>query len=171
MNAGWSSPMHEEDEYPEDFVTRGEMKKVAQELQDLGERLVELPEAHWEQFTLPEELIDSLRTAKRLQSRKREGLRRQNQRIGKLMTQLDADLVRKEFSAYRARIHKNSQANPWAEKLLSEASALTDFCEKYPETNVQLLRQLIRAAKKASSPEKQTSTLRKLEQFLREIGL
>ena len=69
------------------------MKKTAQELQDLGTR--ELPESHWENFSLPEELIDALRTAKRLQSRKREGLGRQNQRIGKLMTQLDADLVRK----------------------------------------------------------------------------
>ena len=163
--------MHEEDEYSEDIVTRAEMKKTAQELQDLGERLAELPESHWENFSLPEELIDALRTAKRLQSRKREGLRRQNQRIGKLMTQLDADLVRKEFAVYRAKIHKNSQASPWAEKLILKPVALTEFCKKYPEANVQLLRQLIRAAQKANSEDKQLSTRKKLEQFLREIGI
>jgi len=163
--------MYEEDEYSEDFVTRARMKKTAQELQDLGERLVELPESHWENFSLSEELIDALRNAKRLQGRKREGLRRQNQRIGKLMTQLDADLIKKEFSVYRAKIHKNSQAGPWAERLLLTPVALTEFCEKYPETNVQLLRQLIRAAQKANSEHKLSSTRKKLEQFLREIGV
>ncbi|MGS2723737.1 ribosome biogenesis factor YjgA [Porticoccus sp. GXU_MW_L64] len=153
------------------LVSKTELKRDMQELQQLGETLVELPEKQLEKITLPDNLDDAIQLARRLKHR--EGRRRQLQFIGKLMRDIDVTEIRQQLEqfdqqsrAFRQQFHQLEQ---WRDRLVAEGdSALNEWMAEHPETDRQQIRQLIRQAQKEQSQNKAPTASRKLFKVLRE---
>lgn len=75
----------------EDAPSRSQQKREAQARQKLGERLAELGDSQLEELGLPAELLESVRRIRHM--RRGGGLRRERQRIGKLMRQIDTTRI------------------------------------------------------------------------------
>ncbi|MEI7447083.1 MAG: ribosome biogenesis factor YjgA, partial [Burkholderiales bacterium] len=99
MNALPDAPQDDADDAESgyDGPSKSQRKRDMHALQDLGERLVELPVSQFEKLELPPELVDAVALARRITSR--EGRRRQLQYVGKLMRRADVDA-----EAIRARL-------------------------------------------------------------------
>jgi ribosome-associated protein len=90
---GWQ-PLDQDEDSPEagsENLSRSERKRRAEALQKLGVRLTGLRPARLESLQLPPELLEALREAQRLRSR--AALARQRQFIGRLMRELEADVL------------------------------------------------------------------------------
>ena len=74
-----------------DEPSRTDLKKESDELQKLGESLLDLRPDLMAKVDLPEKLVDAVADAKRITNF--EGKRRQMQFIGKLMRKLDDDVI------------------------------------------------------------------------------
>ena len=110
-------------EDPEEIilVSKTELKRDMQELQQLGETLVGLPDKQLEKITLPDILDEAIQLARRLKHR--EGRRRQLQYIGKLMRDIDVTEIRQQLEqfdqqsrAFRQQFHQLEQ---WRDRLIS----------------------------------------------------
>jgi ribosome-associated protein len=131
---------------PDEIVSKTQRKKQMLELQDLGKRLVELPDAQLEAMALEPALAQAVLEARRMKSH--EAKRRQLQYIGRLMRELDAAPIREGLaavsgaSARAAAAHRRLEA--LRERLLGDDEALTQFAAEHPGVDLQKLRSLIR---------------------------
>ena len=156
-----------EDKWDAEF-SKTDRKRQSEELQALGEALLDLRANLLEALELPQTLLDALTEAGRI--RDFEGRRRQMQYVGKLMRRLDepdVDAIRSALelqrSGHAADVDLLHQAEGWRERLLAETGheqALTEWLQQHPQTDVQQLRALLRQARKeralqAPSPEGQ----------------
>ena len=164
--------MNDNNDQDIEYVSKSRMKREMLALQDLGEKLVELSNEQIQQLSLPEDLKDALLQAKTI--KKHGAKRRQLQYIGRLMRNLDADHIHAQYdnvtqhsTAAVAQLHKIEK---WRDRLLKEEdSALDDFLQKYPDTDRQQLRQLIRTAHQEHLQNKPPKAFRKLFQFIKEL--
>lgn len=152
--------------------SRTRLKQQAEDLQVLGERLVELPEDTLARLSLPPQLLEAVRVARGLTQR--GALRRQRQYIGRLMRALDSDAIRETFAVIdrqqaegKARFH---EAEGWRERLLGgDAQAMKDFFDAFPGAERQRLRQLVtRAAAEAEAgrpPQLQRELFREIRRL------
>ncbi len=138
-------------------LSKTDLKKLSDRLQALGEDLLDLRSDLMkrlrEQHDIPEKLIDALAEARRITNF--EGKRRQMQYIGKLMRQLDPSIIgaveaaleeqRKPSAKETMALH---QAEQWRDKLIDSDDAMTEWLERFPGTDVQHLRALVRQARK-----------------------
>lgn len=153
--------------------SKTQLKKAMHELQALGEALVALPASRTETLDLSETLRIALRDYR--QTKTHEGRRRQMQYIGKLMRYTDADPIRQTVAAMQLGSAKETLALHKAERLRIELidsdDALTRWLEDHPQTDVQQMRSLIRAARKdaASAPEQRNGrAYRELFQLIKQ---
>jgi len=141
------------------------------ELQALGVALLKLPDAQLEALEMPDKLREALREGKRIKSH--EARRRQLQYIGRLMREVDpaplrARLAQIEGSSAQATArHRRLEA--WRERLLADDEALTAFAADYPGADIQVLRTLIRNARKEQAGGKPPRAYRELFRVLKEI--
>ncbi|WP_416885003.1 ribosome biogenesis factor YjgA [Marinospirillum sp.] len=152
--------------------SKSELKRQALALQELGKKLLDLNKDQLKQLPLDENLRDSLREYHRIKSH--EARRRLLQRIGKLLRsaeheqiQLGVDRFDASSDAYAQHFQ---QLEHWRERLIVDDSALQEFVALWPECEVQLLRQLIRNARKEREEEKPPAQARKLFRFLRDLA-
>lgn len=150
-----SPPSHSTDRVAGDPDTdarpsKTQLKKAMHELQSLGVGLVELPDERLAALALPEALADAVREYRR--TRSHEGRRRQMQYIGKLMRHADPEPIREAIAAARLGTARDSlalhRAEQWRGELVADDDALTAWIASHPDTDVQRLRTLIRAARK-----------------------
>ncbi|GLQ72033.1 ribosome biogenesis factor YjgA [Vibrio penaeicida] len=161
------APWEEEEEII--WVSKSEMKQDMEELQKLGEELVELKPAVLEKFPLSEDLRDAIADAQRF---KNEAKRRQLQYIGKLMRTEDPepiqaalDKVRNKHSQATAELHKLEQLR---DRVIEEGdSAIADVLERFPSADRQRLRQLSRQAKREKQNNKPPKSSREIFQTLK----
>jgi len=83
----------------EEKKSKTRLKKEMIERQKLGERLVGLPNSFLRKIDLPPDLLEAVLTAK--ETRKHGARRRQMQRIGVLMREVDTVVVEKAFDDFR----------------------------------------------------------------------
>ncbi|MDP2572978.1 ribosome biogenesis factor YjgA [Vibrio penaeicida] len=163
------APWEEEEEII--WVSKSEMKQDMEELQKLGEELVELKPAVLEKFPLSEDLRDAIADAQRF---KNEAKRRQLQYIGKLMRTEDPepiqaalDKVRNKHSQATAELHKLEQLR---DRVVEEGdSAIAEVLERFPSADRQRLRQLSRQAKREKQNNKPPKSSREIFQTLKEL--
>jgi ribosome-associated protein len=185
MNASPDTP--EEDSTPhapkpapvfsfDDRPSKTRMKQASHELQALGEAVVALPDARIDGLEIAEELLDAIRQFKKTKSF--EGKRRQMQYIGKLMRKHEVEPIRQAVTDMQLGRAQDSlalhQAERWRAELLAEDDAATRWITDHPETDVQQLRSLVRAARKDAAlvPEKRSGrAFRELFQFIKEHPL
>ena len=137
--------------------SRTELKKESTELQKLGEDLLTLRSDLFERLDLSESLQGALDQARRITNF--EGRRRQMQYVGKLMRQLDPEVLQSVRDALEEQHSGSAQqtlalhaAEKWRDDLIADDDALQSWLQSHPETDVQQLRALIRQARKDSAP-------------------
>lgn len=152
-------------------LSRTKRKAAVEALQDLGGKLVELPRDKLDKLNLPENLLDAVIEARRITSN--GAIRRQMQYIGRLMREVDTahivdQLQRWEgkHNAENARFH---QLERWRERMLSDDSAVAEFMQRYPHTDSQQLRTLIRNSQREYAANKPPKSSRELFRLLRDI--
>ena len=152
--------------------SKTQRKKVSHDLQDLGEAAVALPDTRLVGLAISEVLLDAIHNYKKTKTF--EGRRRQMQYIGKLMRSHDVEPLRQAVTDMQLGRAKDSlalhQSERWRAELIADDDAVTRWTAEHPQTDVQQLRNLIRAARKdaALEPEKRSGrAYRELFQFLK----
>ncbi|MFZ7230756.1 ribosome biogenesis factor YjgA [Avibacterium avium] len=164
-----------EDEEQEEiiWVSKSEIKRDAEALKQLGEKLVNLTKTNLEKIPLEENILDAIALAQRLQ---KEAKRRQLQYIGKLLRQIDAEPIQEALDKIENK-HNHQQALLHKLELLRDEliakgdEALSNVLNDYPYADRQHLRNLIRAAQKEKSQNKPPKAYRELFQYLKELAI
>lgn len=140
-------------------ATRTDLKRESTELQLLGESLLTLRADARIALALPEKLEDALEAARKITNF--EGRRRQGQFIGKLMRKLDEGQVAAVRAALDAQLHGSAQeaaalheAEAWRIAVIDSDESVQQWITRFPETDIQQLRALVRQARKDAVPEK-----------------
>jgi len=155
----------------QEIVSKTRKKREMHELQALGAALAQLSELQLETIEIPEKLREAILEAKRIRSH--EAKRRQMQYIGRLMRDVDPVPIRSRLaevegsSAQATARHRRLEA--WRERLLGDDEALTAFAAEYPGADLQVLRTLIRNARKEAGLGRPPRACRELFRVLKEI--
>ena len=164
-----------EDEDQEEiiWVSKSEIKRDAEDLKQLGEKLVNLTKANLTKVPLDDSLKDAIELAQRLQ---KEARRRQLQYIGKLLRSIDAEPIREALEKIENK-HNQQQAMLHKLEILRDElvtkgdAALTDLLNEHPSADRQQLRNLIRAAQKEKEQNKLSKAYREIYQILKTLIL
>jgi len=146
-----------------DLTSKTDLKRESNELQKLGEDLLELRQDAMLQLVaqaqVPESLHEAIREAKKITNF--EGKRRQMQFVGKLMRKLDEEQVQAIRDALDVQHNGSAEetlalhmAEHWRDRLLQDDAALAQWLSAHPDTDSQQLRALVRQARKDGLPEK-----------------
>ena len=143
-------------------TSKTDAKRESEELQQLGQQLLELRGDLFKPLPLPDKLAEALADAKRITNF--EGKRRQMQFIGKLMRQLDEDTLQAVRHALELQRLGHSydteqlhQAEQWRDRLIASDEAVQEWIAQYPGTDTQQLRALVRQARKDAVPADKTA--------------
>lgn len=164
-----------EDEEQEEiiWVSKSEIKRDAEALKKLGEKLVDLTKTNLEKMPLDESLRDAVELAQRLQ---KEARRRQIQYIGKLLRAIDPEPIQEALDKLENK-HQQQQAMLHKLELLRDElvekgdNTLTELLVDYPQADRQYLRNLIRSAQKEREQNKSPKAYREIFQYLKELVL
>ncbi len=133
-----------------DLPSRNQLKQHMQDLQELGEAVAGLPADRLAALKMEERLRDAIMEYRR--TRSFEGKRRQLQFIGKLMKFEDPEPLREAVAAMRMPSAKETLAlhlaETWRDRLIAADDMLTEWLKEYPSTDVQQMRNLVRASRK-----------------------
>lgn len=155
----------------DEWVSKTQMKKQMDELQDLGMELTKLSSETLKKIGLPETLYEAIRDYKKITSN--SATKRQRQYIGRLMRDVDAQPIRTflaklkgDNQAHNAFLQRVEQARS---RLLAQDEALTEFMHTFPQADAPTLRTLIRNARKEAEQQKPPKHFRSLYQELKTI--
>ena len=157
----------------EERPSKSERKRRSDDLQALGEALIELSDSELDVLPLPEQLRDAVLLARRITAH--GGLYRQKQYIGKLMRKLDAEPIRAALDAKRdrerveaIRFHRIEQ---WRDRLLREGGeGVVALAAEFPHVDSKAIGKLTERARKEQqqSSQKVTPAGRELFRVLRD---
>lgn len=155
----------------EEYVSKTQMKKQMDQLQDLGMMLTELSSETLKKINLPEDLYEAIREYKKITAN--GALKRQRQYIGRLMRDIDPEPIRSflaklkgDHQAHNAFLQRVEHART---RLLADDEALTRFMADYPHADAGQLRTLIRNARKEAEAAKPPKNFRALYQMLKSV--
>jgi ribosome-associated protein len=163
-------PQQAEDDLP----SKSQLKREMQALQKLGEQLTHLKPAELAKIPLPESLADAIALAIRIRNT-REGYRRQLQLIGKLMRNADSEAIAQALASLHS-VHQQGniefhRLEKWRDRLLAgDDDTINQWVAKYPSSDRQRLRQLVRQGKKEQQQNKPPKSARELFRYLRELA-
>lgn len=129
--------------------SKSQRKRDVEALQKWGERLVELEPSALKQFNLPDDIYDAIIEAQRLTAH--GAIRRQRQYIGRLMRDLDASVLERQWAAFQdgsqVRKRYDARIEHWRERLLNEPTGLAALLQEYPEADRDQFTKLIQQAR------------------------
>ena len=103
-------------------------KRQSDDLQELGEALIDLPQSEFDALPLPENLRDAVTLARRITAH--GGLYRQKQYIGKLMRKIDAEPIRAAMQLRRERERAGTmrfrRLEQWRDRIVREGRPALD---------------------------------------------
>jgi ribosome-associated protein len=130
--------------------SKTQLKQQMHELQALGQALTELPSDRLTGMNLPQPLRAAIHEFTR--TRSHEGRRRQMQYIGKLMRTADPEPLRDAVAQYKLGSARESlqlhEAERWRAELVRDDEAITRWASTFPQSDLQRLRSLVRAARR-----------------------
>lgn len=152
-----------------------QIKREIQEVQELAESLVSMPEADLKTLPLESEALDAILLAKRTQ---KSALKRQMKYITGLLRTSDLVTLNEAFEQLR-RPHRQSveqlhQLESWRDALVSGnaddvKAAFQELIALHADFDIQHVRQLIRNAAKEKSNGKPPKSSRLIFQYLRDL--
>lgn len=158
---------------PYDGPSKSQKKRDSEAMQKLGGELTKLPPDQLDKIALPDDIRAAIDDYKKMRSFGAQ--RRQLQLIGKLMRQLDGQAVREAINRAsgesRAAVAALHRAERLREAMLAGDEAVTRFVQENPDTDVQRLRQLVRAARKEAAEGKPPKSARALYRLIYDTAL
>jgi len=153
--------------------SRTRKKKEAQDLQRLGEKLVDLSSDQLENIDMPVEIFNAVKFA--LTTKKHGARRRQMQYIGALMRKIDTEPIKKaieeiELGEYNKALNFKKIEKMRDDIITGDNTLIEDLIEKWPQTERSRLFQLVRNARKEVSNGKSGKSYRSLFRYLMEIS-
>jgi len=123
--------------------SKSALKREAEERQDLGEALIDLPDAVLDELPLPEALRDAVQNARRFTSRGAQ--LRQRQYIGKLMRKINVAPIRAAIDTQhrqqRIEARRFHRIEMWRDRLISEPGiAVSELQAELPRADGERLR-------------------------------
>jgi len=160
----------DEDDDLQEKPSKSQLKRDAEDLQELGNSLVKLPLSVVSKFPLADDLLEAIKLARSI--RKNGALKRQLQFIGKLMRHNDTDKIRVAYDNYFSKLNQHKDKfhlyENWRDKFLNnEPSVFNDFLAQYPQVDRQRLRQLQRNAITEIKNQKAPKSSRLLFQLIK----
>ena len=158
-----------------DRPSKSELKRQSNDLQKLGEQLVDAPRDRVKRVPMPEDVREAILTCQSITNH--EGRRRALQFVGKKMRTLDEEevaVIQRTIDSWKGASKAETAAlhalERRREKLLGDDKALTQLLEEHPELDVQQLRTLIRNARKEVAESKPQKAYREIFQILKDLG-
>ncbi|MCZ2194295.1 ribosome-associated protein [Neisseria meningitidis] len=158
-------------EQEDEWISKTQMKKQMNGLQDLGMELTRLSNDTLKKIGLDEDLYEAVVTYKKITSN--GALKRQAQFIGRLMRDTDPAPIeaflaklRGDDAAHNAFLQRVERARM---ELLADDGALTQFMSDFPHADAGKLRTLIRNTKKEQEQNKPPKNFRALFQELKTV--
>ncbi len=155
--------------------SKSELKRQSNELQKLGEQLVDAPRDRVKRVPMPEDVRDVILETQTITNH--EGRRRALQFVGKKMRTLDEEevaVIQRAIDSWKGASKSETAAlhalERRREKLLADDKALTVLLEENPELDVQHLRTLIRNARKEVAESKPPKAYREIFQILKDLS-
>lgn len=148
-------------------------KREAQQAQELGEALIELPDRELQALELPQDLIAALHEARRIKSR--AALVRQRQYIGKLMRDMDLTAVRARLAERAAAASREAEAfkriEAWRERLVTGegVEAFEELLTLRPGLDREALARQVSAARRERAAGTGSAANRELFRALRGV--
>ena len=138
-------------------LSKTQQKTQMHELQQLGEEVAALPDSRLAAAAMPDALREAIAQYRRTKSH--EGRRRQLQYIGKQMRLADAEPLREAVASFKLGSARDTlllhQAELWRDELIADDAAATRWARTFPESDLQHLRSLVRAARKDAADASQ----------------
>lgn len=155
----------------EERPSKSERKRRSDDLQTLGEALIDLPDTELDALPLPDNLRDAVLLARKITAH--GGLYRQKQYIGKLMRKIDAEPIRAALDARREREKVEAlrfrRIEQWRDRLLQDgASAIERIAVEVPGIDVATVTDLVQRARAEQPTGDTTGASRALFRLLRE---
>ena len=155
--------------------SKSEAKRQSNELQKLGEQLVDAPRDRVKRVEMPEDVKEAILTCQTITNH--EGRRRALQFVGKKMRTLDeeeVEVIKRTIEGWKGASKAETAAlhalERRREKLLADDKALTQLLAEHPQLDVQQLRTLIRNARKEQAENKPPKAYREIFQILKDLG-
>ena len=155
--------------------SKSELKRQSNELQKLGEQLVDAPRDRVKRVPMPDDVRDVILETQTITNH--EGRRRALQFVGKKMRTLDEEevaVIQRAIDSWKGASKSETAAlhalERRREKLLADDKALTVLLEENPELDVQHLRTLIRNARKEVAESKPPKAYREIFQILKDLS-
>ncbi|MDC1287135.1 DUF615 domain-containing protein [Gammaproteobacteria bacterium] len=151
--------MENEAEFDEiEVVSKSQLKRDSQAIQDLGKRLASLSAAQLARIPLDEPVLEAIALAHRIQN-KRSALKRHYQFLGKLLRARDTEAI---FAALyeidnesQHSIQKHHRAERWRDRIIDQGfDAIEALIVEIERADRQRLRQLWRNHQHAKSDSK-----------------
>jgi ribosome-associated protein len=151
--------------------TKSELKRQAQDVQELADRLIEAPEDLVASLGLSEKLADAIALARRITAH--GALLRQRQFVAKLMRSVDPAPIRAALEAdvlsARLEAAQFKRAERWRDRLVSEGEkAIEQFVGECPAADRAELSRLVAAAAAARGGAAPAGAGRELFRWVRE---
>lgn len=151
--------------------TKTELKRQAQAVQDLADRLIDAPADVVAGLDLPQKLADAITLARRITSR--AALLRQRQFVAKLMRGIDAEPVRVALAAganaARQEAARFRRAERWRDRLVEEGqAAIAEFAAEFAADSGEL-QKLVAAALAERRSGRAAGAARRLFRRVRDI--
>lgn len=158
----------------EEFDSRSDIKRAAQAVTDLGEKITQMSEDQIKKLGLPQHFTEAVLLYKKIG--KGPALKRQKAYLGKILRQ-DEPLIVEIKDKLAAIELKEKQQNAhfhrleqWRDRLVEEGdAALNEFLSRYPQADRQQLRQWIRNAQKEQQQDKPPKSSREIFQYLKSL--
>lgn len=164
------------DDNIDDGPSKSQLKRDAHAVRDLGTELSLLGAAERARVPLPEDIVDAIDELNR--TTKNGARKRQLGWLAKRLRKIDIEPIDAALESIRRAARANTQTlhlvEQWRDRLLGNEdqpdpkTALTDFLDKYPHADRQLLRQLQRSAMKEHAENKPTKSARVLFKAVRD---
>jgi ribosome-associated protein len=165
---------HDQDDFSGDeieYVSKSQMKRDMNALQDLGVALIDLPRSHLKKLNLPEALFTAIRDAQKITAN--SAIKRQRQYIGRLMREVDPVPIQAYLDSLKG---DNDQQVAWLhliertrDELLADDKAVAKLIDAHPDIDIQPLRQMVRNARAERAANKPPKHFRALFQFLKTL--
>jgi ribosome-associated protein len=156
------------------YVSKSELKRDAQQYQQLAIDLAAMSNKQREKLPLSDDLVEAMVVADKIRA-KSEAYRRHINYISKTLR--STDNVEDIEAAIELMLNKNNQADVLlnkietirAELIANGDNQINALLEQYPELERQKLRQLVRQAAKEAKAEKPAKGYKELFQYLKDI--
>ena len=154
------------------YKSRTQLKKEAQALQKIGEKLVRLSEEQLERMDLPVQLMDAIQAIRPMKSH--GARRRQMQYIGGLMRSVDLEPIDQARLEIEQGAYLQAQAfhriENWRDRLVDgDDDLLEAIVGEFPKTDRQRLGQLVRSARKERQNQRPPKSARNLFRYLKAL--